>query len=194
MVKTTAVDTGSNIELKQFPRTRVDADSDNGSVGEISSIAPTTITTTPPAKKKRLMFKKSWLFWWNSEEWWSCWIGLIFFGCIASAVKHNIPSPEFIPWDKNPFSTFATAGNYGLLVICVAMGLLLWLAMAATNAPNWRKFPLGYSAVFIIALISKMLASNGNDESYNFFIFSYLFFSQLFFIREVSVILFGQLF
>ncbi|KAI7895033.1 uncharacterized protein EV154DRAFT_496750 [Mucor mucedo] len=40
------------------------------------------------------------------------------------------------------------------------MGLLLWLAMAATNSPNWRKFPLGYSVVFFIALISKMLASN----------------------------------
>lgn len=169
MAKTLAAETGSDMELKPLPRLR--SDNDSSIHTEVSSIAPTAITETPPAKKKRLTFKKSWLFWWNSEEWWSCWIGLIFFGCIASAVKHNIPSPEFIPWEKNPFLTFASVGNYGLLVICVAMGLLLWLAMAATNAPNWRRFPLGYSAVFTIALISKMLASNGNDESYILAIF-----------------------
>ncbi|KAI9358127.1 hypothetical protein BD770DRAFT_321472 [Pilaira anomala] len=40
------------------------------------------------------------------------------------------------------------------------MGLLLWLSMAATKTVNWKKFPYGYSIVFLIALISKMLASN----------------------------------
>ncbi|KAI8968921.1 hypothetical protein BDF20DRAFT_907792 [Mycotypha africana] len=40
------------------------------------------------------------------------------------------------------------------------MGALLWIALASTNAPNWRKFPIGYVIVFFVALISKMLASN----------------------------------
>jgi hypothetical protein len=99
--------------------------------------------------------------WWNSEEWWSCWIGLIFFGCIASAVKHDIPSPHFLPWEENPFSTFADISNLGLIVTFFVMGILLWISMAATKAPNWRKFPFGFTAVFFVALISKMLASNG---------------------------------
>ncbi|KAG1468337.1 hypothetical protein G6F56_003886 [Rhizopus delemar] len=104
--------------------------------------------------------KKSWLLWWNSEEWWSCWIGLVFFGCITSAVKHDIPSPKFLYWEKNPFSTFATPGNYGLLVISVMMGALLWLSMASTGTKNWKKFPLGYWTIFFVALISKILANN----------------------------------
>lgn len=104
--------------------------------------------------------------WWNSEEWWSCWIGLIFFGCIASAVKHNIPQPEFLPWEKNPFHTFSTTGNFGLFVIFAVMGTLLWIAMAATKAPNYKRFPIGFVCVFIIALISKMLASNGMYNSH----------------------------
>ncbi|KAI8148241.1 hypothetical protein BJV82DRAFT_506623 [Fennellomyces sp. T-0311] len=40
------------------------------------------------------------------------------------------------------------------------MGLLLWLTMAAVRAPNWQRYPLGYTIVFFVALISKMLASN----------------------------------
>lgn len=103
----------------------------------------------------------SWLMWWNSEDWWSCWIGLIFFGCITAAVKQDIPIPEFLVWEKNPFSTFNDVANFGLFVICVMMGLLLWLALASTNAPNWRRYPIGFLCVFFIALISKMLASNG---------------------------------
>ena len=104
---------------------------------------------------------RTWLLWWNTEDWWSVWIGLIFFGCIVGAVNHGIPQPEFLKWEHNPFSTFATAGNYGLIVISVAMGLLLWLAMAAVRAPNWKQYPFGYIIVFFVALISKMLASNG---------------------------------
>ncbi|KAI8063383.1 uncharacterized protein B0P05DRAFT_581104 [Gilbertella persicaria] len=40
------------------------------------------------------------------------------------------------------------------------MGLLLWIAMWAINAPNWRRFPIGYICVFFIALVSKILANN----------------------------------
>jgi hypothetical protein len=174
---TAPVATEPNIELKQLTKLNTDNDDTAAAVitGEdVMSILSTIATTPSPTisetdnKKKsfidKIPFKKSWLLWWNSEEWWSCWIGLIFFGCIASAVKDNIPSPQFLPWEKNPFSTFAAVGNYGLIVICVCMGALLWLAMAATKAPNWRKFPLGYAFVFTVALISKMLASNGKRE------------------------------
>lgn len=115
------------------------------------------------ANEKKINYK-SWLLWWNSEEWWSCWIGLIFFGCITSAVKHNIPSPHFLSWEKNPFSTFAAPENYGLIVISVMMGTLLWLSMAFTNVNNWKRFPIGYTAIFFVALISKVLANNGNKK------------------------------
>ncbi|CAO3668627.1 hypothetical protein G6F70_007617 [Rhizopus microsporus] len=149
---------------KNIPEQQPKAKGPSGSINSQSATSTLSVHHELPEKtstseKKKLDYK-SWLLWWNSEEWWPCWIGLIFFGCITSAVKHNIPSPKFLPWEKNPFLTFATPGNYGLLVICVMMGVLLWLSMAATRARNWKKFPLGYSVVFIIALISKMLASN----------------------------------
>ncbi|KAG1058161.1 hypothetical protein G6F43_000048 [Rhizopus delemar] len=118
-----------------------------------------SLTKENSANEKKINYK-SWLLWWNSEEWWSCWIGLIFFGCITSAVKHNIPSPHFLSWEKNPFSTFAAPENYGLIVISVMMGTLLWLSMAFTNVNNWKRFPIGYTAIFFIALISKVLANN----------------------------------
>lgn len=160
MSKATAIESRDNIELKSISRSINNSVSVGGDTESIVSSIDQQ-QPPPPAKKKKLMFKKSWLFWWNSDEWWSCWIGLIFFGCIAPAVKQGIPSPEFLRWSRNPFSTFATQGNYALPVICVAMGLLLWLSMAATKTVNWKMFPYGYSIVFLIALISKMLASNG---------------------------------
>ncbi|KAI9251752.1 hypothetical protein BDA99DRAFT_444255 [Phascolomyces articulosus] len=40
------------------------------------------------------------------------------------------------------------------------MGILLWLCMASVQAPNWRRYPIGYVIVFFVALVSKMLASN----------------------------------
>lgn len=129
-------------------------------VQEIELDSMNTKKTTTVKKRGTSNNVKSWLMWWNSEEWWSCWIGLIFFGCITAAVKQGIPTPEFLVWEKNPFSTFYVIGNLGLLVICVMMGLLLWLALASTNAPNWKRYPIGFTCVFYIALISKMLASN----------------------------------
>lgn len=103
----------------------------------------------------------SWLMWWNTDDWWPCWIGLLFFGCVSAAVQHGIPEPVFLPWTTNPFMTFATVGNYGLIVIFVAMGLLLWLCMASTQTQHWKHYPLGYLIVFFVALVSNMLAANG---------------------------------
>ncbi|KAI8073087.1 hypothetical protein BC940DRAFT_364192 [Gongronella butleri] len=110
--------------------------------------------------RSSIKLKKSWLLWWNSEEWWSTWIGLTLFGIVVAAVRHGIPQPVFLPWDTNPFMTFATVGNYCLLVLFFIMGALLYLAMACYRPRNWKVFPFGYVVVFLIALISNMLASN----------------------------------
>ncbi|CEP07338.1 hypothetical protein [Parasitella parasitica] len=164
-----SVEVRSNIELQNISHAADGSQQDaNASItSAISNVTDTTTTTTAAiqeSNKKKVSltptFKSSWLLWWNSEEWWSCWIGLIFFGSIASAVKHNIPQPQFLPWEHNPFHTFDTAGNFGLFVIFAVMGMLLWIAMAATGAPHWKRFPVGFVCVFMIALISKMLASN----------------------------------
>lgn len=77
-------------------------------------------------------------------------------------MNHGVPQPQFLQWTHNPFDTFATVGNYGLIVLFFAMGGLLWLCMAAVQANGWSRYPLGYVVVFLVALISKMLASNGN--------------------------------
>lgn len=131
----------------------------------ISSIPskPTT-DSTPPPPENFIQKHKTWLLWWNLEEWWACWIGFIFFGIVCGCVSHSVPQPEFLPWRTNPFDTFATPGNYGLLALFPAMGLLVWLGLTSIQAPNWSRFPMGYVLVFFIALISKMLASNGKCQ------------------------------
>ncbi|KAI9281100.1 hypothetical protein BY458DRAFT_499578 [Sporodiniella umbellata] len=145
----------SNANSSSSPRTEtINSESINETNKKVTKEA------TNNCQSSKSQRKWQWLLWWNSEEWWSCWIGLVFFGCISSAVKHGIPSPQFLHWDRNPFMTFATPGNYGLLVIGVMMGAFLWLSMAATSTTNWKKFPLGYSVVFLVALISKILANN----------------------------------
>lgn len=167
VTRRSSVEVGSNIELKKISPIHGDQDVDSFAASAVSEVMDTAVSTLPSednskAKAKfSIPFRTSWLMWWNSEEWWSCWIGLIFFGCIASAVKHNIPQPEFLPWETNPFHTFGTTGNFGLFVIFAVMGILLWIAMAATRAPNYKRFPIGFVCVFMIALVSKMLASNG---------------------------------
>ncbi|KAL9558956.1 hypothetical protein MBANPS3_000657 [Mucor bainieri] len=170
VTRRSSVEVGSNIELKKISHSNGNPDGITSSAASaVSEVIDTTTSSTAPSSvhnnnksksKRSIPFKSSWLMWWNSEEWWSCWIGLIFFGCIASAVKHNIPQPEFLPWETNPFHTFGTTGNFGLFVIFAVMGILLWIAMAATRAPNYMRFPIGFVCVFMIALVSKMLASN----------------------------------
>ncbi|KAI8328496.1 hypothetical protein BC941DRAFT_363739 [Chlamydoabsidia padenii] len=56
--------------------------------------------------------------------------------------------------------TFANVGNYALIVLFFVMGGLVWLAMALYRPSHWQLFPLGYTVVFFVALISNMLASN----------------------------------
>jgi hypothetical protein len=134
-----------------------------------SSTIPSSNTTTKdttPASTESPQNHKKWFLWWNSEEWWACWIGFVFFGIVCGCVHHSIPQPEFLPWRTNPFSTFATQGNYGMLVMFPAMGVMLWLALTSIQAKNWSRFPLGFTLVFFIALISKMLASNGKELRY----------------------------
>jgi hypothetical protein len=134
---------------------------DSSSSTIIISSTSSKLTTRPPPPENFIQKHKSWLLWWNLEEWWACWIGFVFFGIVCGCVNHNISQPEFLPWRTNPFDTFATPGNYGLLVLFPVMGLLVWLGLASIQAPNWSRFPIGYILVFFIALISKILASNG---------------------------------
>lgn len=109
---------------------------------------------------------RPWLLWWNTEEWMACWIGFVLFGGVTGAVLHGIPSPVFEPWHDNPFMTFANKGNYGLIVLFFVMGGLLWLSMALYQPTHWQVFPVGYVVVFFVAMISNMLASNGNVSNY----------------------------
>lgn len=152
--------THSRLSLSFHTQNYMEAESSQ----QAASITQSPSSSTLAAKPNSHTRSKSWLLWWNTEEWWSCWIGLIFFGCVTAAVNHHIPQPEFLTWSHNPFMTFASPGNYGLLVIFVAMGLLLWLCMASIRANGWRRYPLGYLVVFLVALVSKMLASNGNRK------------------------------
>jgi hypothetical protein len=124
------------------------------------------LTTSPQQQPNFLERWKPWLLWWNTEEWMACWIGFILFGGVTGAVVHGIPSPVFEPWHDNPFVTFANKGNYGLIVLFFVMGGLLWLSMALYQPAHWQVFPVGYVVVFFVALISNMLASNGNVSNY----------------------------
>jgi hypothetical protein len=139
----------------------------NGTVNLFDNSSSSTIPSSAIKKSShssQLEFTqkhKKWFLWWNSEEWWACWIGFIFFGIVYGCVSHHIPQPEFLPWRVNPFSTFATPGNYGLLVLFPVIGLLVWLGLTCIQAKDWSKYPLGYIFVFAISLISKILASNG---------------------------------
>lgn len=156
-------------EIEQLPA------SNNGTAISFDSSPPLSTTIIPASSFNKsaaasfpqtefLTKHQKWFLWWNSEEWWACWIGFIFFGIVYGCVSHNIPQPEFMPWRVNPFSTFATQGNYGLLVLFPTIGLLVWLSLTCIQAKNWSKYPLGYMLVFFIALISKMLANNGTID------------------------------
>jgi hypothetical protein len=150
--------TDSLVQIQQAPA--------NGTVNSSDSSTIITSTTVKrsacqSALKTFIQKHRKWLLWWNSEEWWACWIGLIFFGVVNACVKHDIPQPEFLPWQVNPFDAFATTADYGIIVLFPAMGILVWLGLASIQAKNWTKFPMGYTLVFFIAHISSMLASNG---------------------------------
>ncbi|KAF9434878.1 hypothetical protein BGZ76_007260 [Entomortierella beljakovae] len=106
-----------------------------------------------------------WLVGWNHEDWWPCWIGLFLLGLVSVAVHNNIPAAHFAPWSANPFDSLKGLNNLGLLVLFPLQGLLVWLALWSVGAKNWNLFYKGFLVIYLLAFLSKLLASQRNIKS-----------------------------
>ncbi|KAG0216236.1 hypothetical protein BGX33_000334, partial [Mortierella sp. NVP41] len=123
-------------------------------------------TVSPPKSALHALVRRHpWLVGWNHEDWWPCWIGLFLFALVSTAVRFNIPAAHFQPWTSNPFDALKAIGNLDLLILLPLQGLLVFLALWAVQAKDWKQFYKGFLVIESLSLLSKWLASQKNVKS-----------------------------
>ncbi|KAF9582668.1 hypothetical protein BGW38_010907 [Lunasporangiospora selenospora] len=116
-------------------------------------------------RTRAFLQRHPWLMGWNHEDWWPCWIGLFLFFLVSVSVHYSIEGAHFQPWTSNPFDSLHTRPNLGLIVLAPLQGLLVFLAVYATGAKNWREFYKGFMVIYALSFLSKWLASQKNIKS-----------------------------
>ena len=125
--------------------------------------------------------KKSSPSWWNNGDWWSVWIGWVFFllFCLLE-IGFNSPMaiieveteetsvssrgfyfkmPSLSSWQFNPLAAF-DSNDLFLPLLGILMCLAMWFSLFCLSTPGWKYFPVGFSLVFFLTILAKLLATN----------------------------------
>ena len=117
------------------------------------------------------MNKNGWSALYKEEDWWTVWFGFIIILSAVFNIVHRVP--KIGKWTDNPLDVFmivkdgAVTGNiFGPLI-------LLWLGLAALTVigvfvmkGNAPKYLAGFSVVFLLAVVSYLLASQAQVKAY----------------------------
>ena len=94
---------------------------------------------------------------WRSEDWWAVWLG--FFLITLAVVGLITGIPKLSKWTTNPFDALPFTTLVKFIGLWLGLSLLTTLGIRATGQPV-TPFVLGFSIVFILALLAKLTASN----------------------------------
>ncbi len=102
---------------------------------------------------------------WKSEDYWAIWFAAVLFvGIIIGAVSMV---PKVGKWVANPADAFA--GDTGLWIAALGIGLgVLMTVGLAVMRENWKKFFVGFLAVFMLAVISYTIAGQTTVKAWGF--------------------------
>jgi len=108
---------------------------------------------------------------WKEEDWWAVWFGFII---ILSAVFGIIKTvPKIGKWTDNPMNVFYILKNgevignifIPLLILWILLGCLTWLGIYIMKG-EWKKYFAGYSIVFLLSIISYIIANQLQIKAY----------------------------
>ena len=97
------------------------------------------------------------LKWWRKMEWWPCWIGMLGFFLVDIITQMGFLPPGFNQWIHIPLQHVDQPGV--LIVLLIFCFFSSWMAVYASQQPDWKLFPFGFAIILILAFISKVLAS-----------------------------------
>ncbi len=102
---------------------------------------------------------------WKSEDYWAIWFAAVLFvGIILGVVSM---APKVGRWVANPVDAFA--GDTGLWIAVLGIGLSVLLTVGlAVMREDWRKFFVGFLAVFVLAVIAYTAAAQITVKAWGF--------------------------
>ena len=109
---------------------------------------------------------------WKQEDWWAVWFGFII---IIAAVVGIIDKVHKIgKWTNNPLDVFFIIKDgevvssiiLPLIVLWAGLGILTFIGMMVMKAKDFERYFLGYTAVFVLGIISYTLANQKQINAY----------------------------
>lgn len=96
--------------------------------------------------------KTNWSSLWKKEDWWAVWVG---FFILLLGIARWLPSlPQIAKWTEVANSFPAGAGTVWVVVLLFIFILVLTLIATAFIGTNIRRYLLGFTAVFVLALLA----------------------------------------
>ena len=92
----------------------------------------------------------------RSEDWWAVWFGFFLLGLAIIGIIVGIPKPA--KWTTNPFDAFPSPTLWATVALWMGLALLTTAGIRVTGESAWP-FLVGFSVVFVLALLAKLAAS-----------------------------------
>lgn len=102
---------------------------------------------------------------WKSEDYWAIWFGGVLFLAIILGIVTSIPKVG--RWVTNPTDAFPAGTGLEIVLLGIGLGLLLTIGLAVMGE-DWKKFFLGYLAVFLLAVVSYVAAGQTSVRAWGF--------------------------
>ena len=99
---------------------------------------------------------------WKSEDYWAIWFAVaLFLGIICGVISFV---PKVSGWTTNPFDAFPDGLGPSIAILGAGLGVLMTIGVRIMQG-DWKKFFLGYLAVFALAVLSYTIAGQAGVKS-----------------------------
>ena len=92
---------------------------------------------------------------WKHEDYWAIWFAIILFGGIGLGLIPMVPKVQ--KWVASPLEAFPGDIAPWIPVLGIGLGLLMTAGIAIMRA-DWKRFALGFSVIFVLAVLSYTVA------------------------------------
>ncbi|MFC1850065.1 YeiH family protein [candidate division CSSED10-310 bacterium] len=93
---------------------------------------------------------------WKSEDYWAIWFSVILFTGISTGLITVVPKVK--KWVSDPLQAVPADLGLWILYLGIALGVLMTIGVAIMRE-DWRKFFGGFTIVFVLAVVSYIVAA-----------------------------------
>jgi len=113
---------------------------------------------------QELETKPEWSDLWRLEDWWAIWFGAILLILTVIRVVNKVP--KIGKWTTNPLDALPADLAFKLFILLIAIGVLMAISILAMRTAKVYQFIPGYVVIFLLAIISFVLAGQITIKQY----------------------------